>query len=109
MTNLWQGYFYLSRLFIFMFFLLVFFSFSTIVVALNPQKEISQYMHDAWGIEQGLPQNTVHAIIQTKNGYLWLGTQEGLARFDGYRFKTYNKKNVEQLTNSWIKELCQDR
>jgi len=87
----------------------IFFAISPLGMALDPQKKITQYMHDSWGIEQGLPQNTVHAIIQTRDGYLWLGTQEGLARFDGLRFKVYDKKNVEQLSNSWIRALCQDR
>jgi len=98
-----------SRRFIFIIFLLVFFALSPMGLALDPQKKITQYMHDSWGIEQGLPQNTVHAIIQTRDGYLWLGTQEGLARFDGLHFKVYDKKNVEQLSNSWIRALCRDR
>ena len=43
----------------------------------------------SWGTEAGLPQNTVNAIQQTQDGYLWLGTQGGLARFDGVRFKVF--------------------
>ena len=100
---------YPNRRAFFIILLLVLFALSSTVLALDPQKKITQYMHDSWGIEQGLPQNTVHAIIQTRDGYLWLGTQEGLARFDGLHFTIYNKKNVEQLTNSWIRALCQDR
>jgi len=40
-----------------------------------------------WQTDDGLPQNSVHAIAQTTDGYLWVGTHEGLARFDGIRFK----------------------
>ncbi|MGD2088596.1 MAG: two-component regulator propeller domain-containing protein [Candidatus Aminicenantes bacterium] len=100
---------YPNRCLIFIIFLLVLFVLSPKGLALDPNKKITQYMHDVWGIEQGLPQNTVHAIIQTRDGYLWLGTQEGLVRFDGHRFKVYDKKNVRQLSNSWIRALCQDR
>ena len=43
----------------------------------------------SWGTEAGLPQNTVTAIVQSKDGYMWLGTHDGLARFDGVRFKIF--------------------
>ena len=48
----------------------------------------------SWGTEAGLPQNSVNAVVQTLDGYLWLGTQDGLVRFDGERFKTL-AKNVQ--------------
>jgi len=44
------------------------------VLALDPKKAITQYVHDVWTIEDGLPQNSVVAITQTRDGYLWLGT-----------------------------------
>jgi ligand-binding sensor domain-containing protein/signal transduction histidine kinase len=47
----------------------------------------------SWGTEAGLPQNSVNAIVQTRDGYLWLGTQDGLARFDGVRFKSFDFKD----------------
>ncbi len=111
MAYILQADIYRSKRFIFIsiVFFLVFFALSPLGFALDPYKKITQYMHDSWGIEQGLPQNTIHAIIQTRDGYLWLGTQEGLARFDGLSFKVYDKKNVDQLSNSWIRALCQDR
>ena len=43
----------------------------------------------SWETQAGLPQNTVNAIVQDRNGYLWLGTHDGLARFDGMRFKIF--------------------
>ena len=43
----------------------------------------------SWETQAGMPQNTVNAIVQDRNGYLWLGTHDGLARFDGMRFKVF--------------------
>ena len=47
----------------------------------------------SWRTEAGLPQNSVNAIVQSRDGYLWLGTQDGLARFDGVRFKSFDFKD----------------
>ena len=62
------------------------------VAALNPSKALTQYSISHWTQEQGLPQNTISAIAQTADGYLWLGTDEGLARFDGYEFVCPGRK-----------------
>jgi ligand-binding sensor domain-containing protein/signal transduction histidine kinase len=56
-------------------------------LALNPDKSLSQYNCRAWTRQNGLPANGVKAIAQTKDGYLWLGTAQGLVRFDGVEFK----------------------
>jgi ligand-binding sensor domain-containing protein/signal transduction histidine kinase/DNA-binding NarL/FixJ family response regulator len=77
--------------------------------ALHPQKKITQYIQDTWKLEEGLPQMTVQTVIRSRQGYLWLGTQEGLVRFDGIQFKTFTKANVAQLLNDWIWTLYQDR
>ena len=61
--------------------------------ALDPAKLLSQYSRKSWSQEQGLPQDTIRAIVQTTDGYLWLGTDEGLARFDGYDFTVFNKSS----------------
>ena len=63
------------------------------LLALNPQRTLTQYTHTIWTEEHGLPQDTIHAITQTKDGYLWVGTDEGLAQFDGYEFTVFNKEN----------------
>jgi ligand-binding sensor domain-containing protein/signal transduction histidine kinase len=57
--------------------------------ATNEPSPITGLVVRAWSTEQGLPQNTVNSIKQTRDGYLWLGTQEGLARFDGVRFTIF--------------------
>src|SRR5262249_6782880 len=60
----------------------------------------------AWGTEAGLPQNTVNAIVQTRDGYLWLGTQGGLARFDGVRFTAFGL--THGLPSVQLRALCED-
>jgi len=55
--------------------------------ALDPNRAISQYIHDHWGVEQGFPRGPVYAISQSSDGYLWIGTESGLVRFDGRNFQ----------------------
>jgi PAS domain S-box-containing protein len=73
--------------------------------ALDPARSISQYAHQSWGSERGLPQNSVVAIAQTRDGFLWLGTEEGLARFDGTGFTIYDKRNTPALRSNEITAL----
>ncbi|MEP6662344.1 MAG: two-component regulator propeller domain-containing protein [Verrucomicrobiota bacterium] len=68
---------------------------------------IPQYHSRAWQIEDGLPDNTVQAITQTRDGYLWVGTTKGLARFDGVRFTIFNCKSGMPGEN--ITSLCERR
>ncbi len=69
-------------------------------LSLDPRKSLTQYSRTIWTQERGLPQDTIRAIAQTTDGYLWLGTDEGLARFDGYEFVVYNKTNGDLPDNS---------
>ena len=69
-------------------------------LALDPRKSLTQYSRTEWTQERGLPQDTIRAITQTKDGYLWLGTDEGLARFDGYEFVVFSKSNGDLPDNS---------
>lgn len=75
--------------------------------ALDPTRSISQYVQSVWRVEEGLPHNTVRALKQTRDGYLWLGTYGGLARFDGVRFKVFDNRN-SVLTNNEIRALHED-
>jgi ligand-binding sensor domain-containing protein len=54
--------------------------------AIDPDRAMSQYVHDEWRAEQGFPRGPVYAITQTSDGYLWFGTEAGLIRFDGWNF-----------------------
>jgi signal transduction histidine kinase/streptogramin lyase len=69
-------------------------------LALDPHKTLTQYSRTVWTQQKGLPQDTIRAIAQTADGYLWLGTDEGLARFDGYDFTIFNKNNGDLPSNS---------
>jgi diguanylate cyclase (GGDEF)-like protein len=73
---------------------------------LNPSKAISQYIQTTWNSEAGLPQNSVLAITQTRDGFIWMGTEEGLARFDGVQFKVFNTRNTRGLPSDYIQSLA---
>src|SRR2546423_7515092 len=60
----------------------------TSALALDSQKAITQFSHTAWSGKDGIP-GPVRAMAQTQDGYLWLGTEAGLYRFDGLRFTPY--------------------
>lgn len=61
-----------------------------------------------WTTEQGLPQNRISSLEQTRDGYLWIGTWWGLARFDGVRFVVFDKYNTPELVNDAINVLAED-
>jgi diguanylate cyclase (GGDEF)-like protein len=82
---------------------------TTYLTALNPHKAISQYGHDVWEVEDGLPQNYVNAIVQARNGYLWLGTQDGIVRFDGIRFSPTKNGESTLLKSNVVISLLEDR
>ena len=69
----------------------------------------TRFIVKVWKAEEGgLPQNVVIAMTQTRDGYLWLGTQQGLARFDGVHFKTFNDGNTPGLNSTTITKLFED-
>ena len=67
-----------------------------------------QYMSHIWRSEDGLPDNRVQAIAQTQDGYLWIGTPNGLAKFDGVRFDTPDGKGIADFAKSFHHELLVD-
>lgn len=69
---------------------------------------VSPYHVENWDIDNGLPQNTVTAICQSHDGYLWLGTQNGLARFDGVHFKTFSPETAPGFPGNRISCLFED-
>src|SRR5215475_7465845 len=56
---------------------------------LDPNRQMSQYISQRWGTESDFPSGPVHAISQTPDGYLWIGTDQGLVRFDGFTFRAF--------------------
>lgn len=69
--------------------------------------QTNEFVCRAWRVEDGLPQNSVTAMLQAPDGYLWLGTRGGLARFDGVRFVVFGV--AEGLQGLNVLTLCQDR
>jgi signal transduction histidine kinase/ligand-binding sensor domain-containing protein len=61
--------------------------------AKEPKKAMSQYVRERWGIDRGFPNGPVYAIAQTTDGYLWIGTEKGLVRFDGLNFQLFRQSN----------------
>jgi signal transduction histidine kinase/ligand-binding sensor domain-containing protein len=73
--------------------------------ALEPSTSLANYGRQAWAMENGLPQNTVQALAQTQDGFLWLGTETGLVRFDGVEFQTYDRNSSPALPGNDIRCL----
>ena len=78
-------------------------------LALNPNKKLTQYTHRIWDQEEGLVQPTVYSILQTRDGYLWLGTQDSLIRFDGVHFHEFGGDGDPSLGRSIVRALDEDR
>ena len=81
----------------------------TLARALDPVLAPTQYELDSWNTDRGLPQNSVLGFAQTPDGYVWLATQEGLARFDGVRFVTFDTRSTPALPHNWILTLLPAR
>ena len=79
------------------------------VDALNPALDIDQYAHTAWKIRDGFYKGTIHAIAQTPDGYLWLGSDFGLLRFDGVRMVPWRSPGNDDLINGRIQSLLTAR
>jgi signal transduction histidine kinase len=69
------------------------------------------YRFSSWTTENGLPQNSISALLQTRDGYLWMSTWDGLVRFDGLRFRIFNRQNTPALTSNGFSffTLLEDR
>ena len=72
------------------------------VAGLNPSQKISQYGHNMWRIQDGYLSGPPEAITQTGDGYLWIGTDAGLTRFDGVRFVPWISLGGEKLPSEQI-------
>jgi len=79
-----------------------------VLPGLDPSREPTQFNLDVWTEREGLPQNFVNSLAQTQDGYLWLGGERGLVRFDGTRFSVFTPENTPGLSSAWIKTLYAD-
>jgi ligand-binding sensor domain-containing protein/signal transduction histidine kinase len=77
-------------------------------VGFAQRKSVKQYVHQIWTTENGLPQNSAASIVQTRDGYIWFATQEGLARFDGVEFRVFDRTNTKELPDSWLIRMVED-
>src|SRR5579864_1142385 len=71
-------------------------------------KSIKQYVHHLWTAADGLPENAVTTVYRTRDGYLWVGTPEGLARFNGKDFKVFDQTNTPALHSNDAGVLLED-
>jgi PAS domain S-box-containing protein len=77
--------------------------------ALDPSRALPQLVQERWATVQGLPQDTIQAVLQTRDGYVWIGTQEGLVRFDGRQFTVFDRQNTPAIAHNNVVALCQTR
>jgi ligand-binding sensor domain-containing protein/signal transduction histidine kinase len=69
---------------------------------------VSQYIHDSWGIERGWPGGSITGIVQTSDGYLWIGTDKGLVRFDGLNFHQFERAHPDPILIGPVRTLLVD-
>src|SRR6185503_21282601 len=74
-----------------------------------PARPPAPYAIKSWDTDDGLPQSTPRAILQTRDGYLWIGTFHGVARFDGLHFQSFTVINTRQLRSDSVVTLFEDR
>ncbi len=72
-------------------------SFVVSASALDSTRAVSEYLHDEWGTEKGWPGGSITAIAQTSDGYLWIGTDKGLVRFDGLNFHQFERAHPDPI------------
>src|SRR5271154_869162 len=77
--------------------------------ALDPSLDINQYAHKPWLVRDGFVKGSIHAIAQTPDGYLWLGTELGLFRFDGVRALAWEPRAGESLPRGVVRSLLAAR
>src|SRR5215213_5123123 len=79
------------------------------VSALNPALDVSQYAHTSWKVGHGFAKSQITAIAQTPDGYLWLGTEFGLIRFDGVKNVQWRPPGNQELPSNFILSLLVTR
>ncbi len=77
--------------------------------ALNPDRNLNEYNSKQWGVDEQLPQISVTALVQEKIGYIWIGTQNGIARFNGKEFVGFDRSNTKALQSNIINDLLIDQ
>ncbi|PMD91391.1 hypothetical protein BWI97_21420 [Siphonobacter sp. BAB-5405] len=77
-------------------------------LSISPEKALQEdLMFKRYGSTDGLPDNRVRSFFQDRKGFLWIGTMNGLAQYDGYRFRKFYK-NKDAIAGNWIYDICED-
>lgn len=82
---------------------------ATPAAAIDPSRRLPQCLHRIWQMQQDLPNATITCILQTSDEYLWLGTPDGLVRFDGMRFASIPFADAYDLPRVHVTSLVEDR
>ncbi len=77
-----------------------------VLPGLDPRRALASFGLERWGERDGLPQNFVNTLAQTPDGYLWMGSERGLIRYDGARFTVFTPETAEGLPTAWITSLA---
>jgi len=80
---------------------------SSLLLFIPAALHAQNYIFNNYGVEEGLPQSNVYAIVQDQKGYIWLGTESGVARFDGKSFDIFSTE--EGLSEVSVTAICQDK
>ncbi len=80
-----------------------------VAAAFPPERPLDRLVHRVFRQKDGLPNDSVNAILQTRDGFLWLGTHEGLVRFDGVSFTVFDRRTTPELRHSWVQCLLERR
>jgi len=83
-------------------------SFVVSASALDPNRAVSQYLYNSWGIGKGWPGGSITAVAQTSDGYLWIGTDKGLVRFDGLNFHQFERAYPDPIRIGPVRTLLVD-
>lgn len=75
----------------------------------HPEQAPNFFHHQVWSTEDGLPQESVHALLQSHEGYLWVATEDGAARFDGQGFRVLNHTSVPAFASNDVSCLAEDQ
>ena len=78
------------------------------LAAIGEPELTGEFALETWTTEHGIPQNSITALLQTRGGYIWASTYNGIAQFDGARFKVFDSANTKGLPNSRITSLFED-
>lgn len=76
--------------------------------ALNPTFNFADTFRSLWSTQRGMPDNVPRCLLQVDSGYLWVGTERGAARFDGYDFTSFKPANIPEMATAIVNRMVQD-